>query len=125
MSDRYAATPAARPEEPPLDARMYRRVAEFVSADPAAPITLSDMARVAGLSPSAFIRAFKRGMGMTPHRFVMEHRLQLARRMLAESDRPIVDIALSLGFSSQSHFGASFRAALGVSPARYRRARRG
>ena len=126
LTERYAAAPPARPRpEPILDSRMRDRVTDLIQSDPAAPVRIPDLADVAGLSPSAFIRAFKRATGMTPHRFVIEQRLQAARRLLAESDRPIADIALSSGFSSQSHFGAAFRASVGVSPARYRRLRRG
>jgi AraC family transcriptional regulator len=125
LTERYAALPPSAPfREPVLDSRMRGRVIDFIQSDPAAPIRIPDMADVAGLSPSAFIRAFKRSTGLTPHRFVVEQRLQAARRLLAETDRPIADIALSSGFSSQSHFGAAFRAAVGVSPARYRRLRR-
>lgn len=121
LSDRYAAPGAGRPEPPPqMDDAMCRRVAEFVRADPGAPITLGAMARVAGLSPSGLIRGFKRATGMTPHRFVLEQRVVAACRLLETSDLPIVEIALSLGFSSQSHFGAAFLAATGASPARYR-----
>jgi len=90
-----------------------------------APITLAAMAEVAGMSPSCFIRSFKRSTGMTPHRFVVEQRVAAARRLLETSDLPIVEIALGVGFSSQSHFGVAFRQVTGESPARYRRAQRG
>jgi AraC family transcriptional regulator len=126
VSDRYAMQrPTGSERAQPLDDRMRARVTEFVRADPGAPVTLAAMAEVAGMSPSSFIRSFKRATGTTPHRFVVEQRVLAARRLLAASDLPIVDIALSLGFSSQSHFGASFRAVTGESPARYRRLQRG
>ncbi|WP_186420103.1 AraC family transcriptional regulator [Bosea sp. CS1GBMeth4] len=126
LSDRYAA-PETRMSGhlPGLDEAMRQRVAEFVLDDPAAPITLTAMAQVAGMSPSHFIRSFKRTTGMTPHRFVVEQRVLAARRLLETSDLPIVEVALAAGFSSQSHFGVAFRAVTGESPARYRRLRRG
>lgn len=124
LSDRYAAPGLVRDVEgQDLDRTMRERVAELVRAEPGAAVTIADMARVAGLSPSAFIRSFKRATGMTPHRFVLQERIERARRLLASSDLPIVEIALMLGFSSQSHFGAAFRAIAGQSPSVYRKLR--
>lgn len=126
LSDRYAApdsrTSAQLPEP---DEAMRRRVAELVLDDPAAPITLTAMAQAAGMSPSHFIRSFKRTTGLTPHRFVVEQRVLAARHLLETSDLPTVEVALAVGFSSQSHFGVAFRAVTGESPARYRRLLRG
>ncbi|KPG01437.1 AraC family transcriptional regulator [Rhodopseudomonas sp. AAP120] len=126
LTDRYSGSRAAVAEQSaPLDAPVRDRIAEFVRADPGAPITLAAMAAVAGMSPSNFIRSFKRSTGMTPHRFVVEQRVAAARRLLETSDLPIVEIALGVGFSSQSHFGVAFRQVTGESPARYRRLQRG
>lgn len=125
LSDRYAAPGSPKPERSPnLDETMRARIAEFVRADPSAPVTLAAMAQVAGMTPSSFVRSFKRSTGVTPHRFVVEQRVLAARRLLAISDLPIVEIALAVGFSSQSHFGVAFRAVTGESPARYRRLQR-
>jgi len=126
LSDRYAASSLLQSEHlPSLDERMRARVAEFVREDPSAPITLAEMARVAGMSPSSFIRSFKRSTGLTPHRFVVEQRVLAARHLLATSNLPIAEVALAVGFSSQSHFGGAFRTVTGESPARYRRIQRG
>ncbi|WP_163117499.1 helix-turn-helix domain-containing protein, partial [Acinetobacter baumannii] len=80
-------------------------ISDFVRADPGRSITLSEMAKVAGMSPSGFIRTFKRSVGVTPQRFVVEHRVDAARDLIAGSDMPSADIALAGGFSSQSHLG--------------------
>ncbi|MGO4284744.1 helix-turn-helix domain-containing protein [Bosea sp. TAB14] len=126
LSDRYAAPGSPKSDRlPSLDETMRARVAEFVQANASAPVTLAAMAQVAGMTPSSFIRSFKRSTGLTPHRFVVEQRVLAARRLLANSNLPIVEIALAVGFSSQSHFGVAFRAITGESPARYRRLQRG
>ncbi|MFT4097950.1 MAG: AraC family transcriptional regulator [Rhodoblastus sp.] len=126
LSDSYATTSSHLPNTAhTLDATLRNRIADFVQADPGATITLAAMAELAGMSPSAFIRSFKRSTGMTPHKFITEQRILLGRRLLAASNLPIVEIALSLGFSSQSHFGVAFRAITGESPANYRRSKRG
>ncbi len=126
LADRYAA-PRACPTEPApeLDRGMPARIADFVRADPGRAISLADMAGVAGLSPSAFIRSFKRSTGLTPHRFVVEQRVRAAQDLIATSNMPLAEIALAVGFSSQSHLGTAFRAVTGVSPARFRRLRPG
>ncbi|PZR94824.1 MAG: AraC family transcriptional regulator [Stutzerimonas stutzeri] len=126
LSDRYSLpSEQASPHVPDVDDRMRARIAELVSADPSAPITLTAMAEVAGMSPSGFIRSFKNSTGLTPYRFVVEQRVLVAQRLLATSNLPISEIALAVGFSSQSHFGVAFRAVTGESPARYRRRQRG
>lgn len=123
LSDRYAAPSTPSPERLDLDTGIRARIADYVRADPGRDITLSEMAKVAGLSPSSFIRNFKRSTGMTPHRFVVEQRIHAAAELLSGFDMTIAEIALAVGFSSQSHLGTSFRAATGLSPARFRRLR--
>jgi AraC family transcriptional regulator len=56
---------------------------------------------------------------------VVEQRVLAARHLLATSNLPIAEVALAVGFSSQSHFGGAFRTVTGESPARYRRIQRG
>ncbi|MGL4291818.1 MAG: helix-turn-helix domain-containing protein [Phreatobacter sp.] len=125
LADRYGV-PSTSPVAPAarFDIGLGGLISDFVRADPGRAITLAEMAKVAGMSPSSFIRTFKRSTGLTPHRFVVEQRVQAARDLITGSDMPIAEIALAVGFSSQSHLGVAFRAALGVSPARFRRLRR-
>ncbi|WNJ92930.1 AraC family transcriptional regulator [Bosea sp. 685] len=126
LSDRYAAPSSASGEHPrDLDAGMRMRIADFVRADPGRDIALSDMAKLSGLSPSAFIRSFKRSTGQTPHRFVVEQRVEAAGDLLRDSGMTIAEIALAVGFSSQSHLGTAFRTITGLSPAQFRRLKRG
>jgi transcriptional regulator GlxA family with amidase domain len=56
----------------------------------------------------------------TPLAFIIGRRLEHARSLLAHSNLPLVEIALACGFSSQSHFGNSFKKAFDLTPAQYR-----
>lgn len=101
-------------------ARHYKRVLDFVEANFATPITIEDMAREAGMSPAHFSRLFKEVLGESPYQFVMDYRVEQAKRMLANRDRPLIDVALSCGFSDQPHFGRIFKRLTGTTPKEYR-----
>jgi AraC family transcriptional regulator len=104
----------------PLDQRRLARVVDFVEAHIMDEFAVSDMARMACLSPAHFARQFKLTTGITPHQFVSERRLALAKTMLAEPNRAIADIAFAAGFSSQANFSRAFRGATGLTPGQYR-----
>lgn len=106
-----------------LPPRVLRRVEDYIDANLAGPMRISELAGVAGLSEFHFARMFKAARGEAPHSFVMRRRIERARRLLAETGQPVADIALVCGFASQSHFAANFRKLTGVTPRRYRAAR--
>jgi AraC-like DNA-binding protein len=96
------------------------RVQDWIEAHLDSPLALEDMARIAGLPKLAFLRCFTQYIGMTPHAFVTERRLQHARQALAQGDRSLAEIAMDYGFSHQSHLGALFVRQFGCSPGQYR-----
>jgi len=98
------------------------RVLAFVGEHIGQNLTVADLAEVACMSPAHFARSFKLTTGQCPHEFVSRIRLDLAKQMLAERYRPISDIALSAGFSSQSNFSRAFRGATGMTPRDWRAA---
>ncbi len=85
-------------------------------------IALRTVARHVGMSYFHFSRAFKHAMGMTPTNYIIERRLERAKKLMQETDLPIADIALRSGFSSQSHFTTSFRRFVGITPRSFRHA---
>ncbi|TPK04817.1 helix-turn-helix transcriptional regulator [Mesorhizobium sp. B2-5-9] len=87
-----------------LSPRAARKVQDFLHENFTRKLALAEMAAVCGLSPSHFVRAFARTFGVPPHQYVLDLRLDLAERLLADSSMTIADIAHSSGFSSQSHF---------------------
>jgi len=96
-------------------------VLELVRHRLAQDLSLEDLAQAAGVSRFHFLRLFKNTFGVTPHRFVMDQRVDAARRMLAETKLPIAEVAASTGFSSQSHLNTAMRRSLGLTPGQWRR----
>jgi AraC family transcriptional regulator len=105
-----------------LTGRKLRLVGDYVDAHLADDVSLDDLARVAGLSAFHFSRAFKQSTGLTPHKFVIERRLDRGRRWLADTPDPIAAIAAGCGFADQAHFSRSFKQRFGVTPSELRAA---
>lgn len=101
-------------------AKHYRRVLDFVTRNYGRSILVEDLAREAALSPSHFAQLFKRTIGMSPMQFVMNFRVEQARKKLAEHMTPLIDIAMSCGFADQAHFSRVFKQIEGESPSKFR-----
>jgi AraC-like DNA-binding protein len=99
-----------------------RRAVEFVDANLDQVIHLKDMARVADVSLFHFHRQFKKTTGLTPHQFIVQRRVEQAKVLLAQSNLPIVDVAVRVGFMDQSHFTTTFRKLTSMTPRMYRNA---
>lgn len=106
---------------PGLTPRQLRRVTEFVMAHLDEDVSLEAMAAQADLSAAHFARQFTRAVGESPYRFVVRQRVELARRLLAGPDVPLVQVAFESGFANQSHLTRTFKRHLGVTPGAYRR----
>lgn len=78
---------------------------------------LADLARQGVFQ---FLRGFSEAFGLTPHAFVAEWRLQRARRIAKDPSVSLAEAAAAAGYASQSHMGASFKRALGLTPLRWR-----
>lgn len=96
-----------------------RRVSEFVHHHYASPLSVGDLAAVAGYSERHFARVFRDATGRTPMQFVTEVRIERAKEMLSGGRHPITDVALSCGFSQAQHFSVVFRRVTGLSPRQY------
>lgn len=84
-------------------------------------ISLSEPAAACGLSSNYFARAFKRSMGMPPHRWMLLQRVLRAKSLLRDADRSLSDIAAACGFADQSHFTRVFTGIVGASPGAWRK----
>ncbi|HTF50288.1 MAG TPA: AraC family transcriptional regulator [Pseudonocardia sp.] len=93
-----------------------RAAMEFIHDNLGGQLSLRDMAAAARLSPHHFGRAFKRATGVAPHQYVLQRRVELARRLLASSGMSIAEVARHVGFYDQSHLSAHVKRVLGVTP---------
>ena len=107
-----------------LDKRRLFRVLDYVEANLEGHLTLDRMASIACLSRYHFSRAFKQAVGQSPHRYVSAKRLERAKALLLQGDRPLADIALALSFSCQANFTRAFRQVTGQTPTQFRHHRR-
>jgi len=117
--------PATQPTRPSakgrLDRRRLFRVLDHIDRHLECDVTLDSLASVACLSRFHFARAFKQAVGQSPLRYVIARRLERAKVVLIEGETPLVEIALSLQFSSQANFSRAFKQATGLAPGQYRR----
>jgi AraC-like DNA-binding protein/mannose-6-phosphate isomerase-like protein (cupin superfamily) len=103
----------------PRVVRVVRDVIEDCYAD-ARETSLRVLAERAGVSPFRVIRAFRAAMGVSPHHYLIQVRVERARRLLAEGIVPSMT-ALETGFTDQSHLTHHFRKHVGITPAKYQR----
>ncbi len=101
-------------------AQHYKKVLDYVADHFEETIALEDLAAQASLSTFHFARLFKETIGKSPHNFVMEYRVEQARKMLQQPDIPLIDIAIECGFSDQPHFSRLFKRFEGMTPKQYR-----
>jgi AraC family transcriptional regulator len=104
-----------------LAAWQQKRIIDFMDAHVAENLSLHTLASQVRLSPYHFVRAFKQSFGAPPHRYWTDRRVERAKSLLADPRASVTQIALDLGFSSTSVFGATFRRVTGETPTDYRR----
>jgi AraC family transcriptional regulator len=114
---RYAFEPApTRVRAQKLAPLHAERVREYIDAHLGHELGVAELAGLVGLSSAYFVRVFHATFGTTPHRFVLERRVQVAAELLRQPGMPIAQVAYALGFSSQAHFTAVFRRQTGRTP---------
>ena len=97
-----------------------KRALELLETGRTKTPSLAELAGPLRLHPTYFCRAFKQSTGLSPHRYLLEHRVNRAKEMMKDRERKLTEIALDCGFSSSSQFSVVFKRTTGMSPRRYR-----
>lgn len=96
------------------------RARDYADAHYREPLTVDDLARVAGLSRAHFSQEYKRAFGETPHVYLLTRRLERAAALLRTTDRTVTEVCFAVGLQSLGSFTSSFTRTFGMSPTQYR-----
>ena len=98
-----------------------RTVTDYLEGHLSDKTTIADLSALLDLSRFHFIRAFKKAVGLPPHRYIMHRRIERARELLANRDLSIGEIAERTGFSGTAQLTRAFRNIAGTTPTAFRR----
>ncbi len=104
-----------------LPQSQLKRVIAYMRANLARDLSISDLASLTGTSASHFSRSFKRSVGVSPYRYLMQQRVERAKQLLKRRALSISDIVLDCGFANQTHLTKVFRRMTGVTPKAYQK----
>jgi len=104
------------------DARL-KRVLEYVDANLGKNITLAELSDLVNMSLYYFAVLFRKSTGLSPHRYVLNKRVERAKELLHDPKLSVLDVSLEVGFEHQNNFARAFRRLIGISPTQFRRDR--
>ena len=111
----------SRSGSPSLPGYKLQQITDWMAEHVAEDFSLDQLAAQAGVSKFHFARLFKGALGVAPSRYHINLRINLARRLLRETKKSVVEVALEVGYANPSHFAQLFRRETGLSPSNYRR----
>ncbi|MEO0846813.1 MAG: AraC family transcriptional regulator [Cyanobacteria bacterium J06648_1] len=120
LRDYSIIKPQATIYEGGLSDRSLFQAIEYIDHHLSQSIKLEDLSNHVGISKFHFSRLFKKSLGITPHQYVMQQRIERAKQLLSKADLSISDIALDCGFNSHAHLGKYFHKIVGMTPKAYR-----
>ena len=118
-----AADTAPYGEDGGLSATRYAQLLDYIDDHIGGPLRTPDLAHHLGMSDSALTRALKHSAGMTPQAVVMLRRIDAAKSLLQKPELSLGTIAMTSGFADQAHLSRSFKAAMGMTPSAFRKAK--
>ena len=108
------------PSATSLPRRKLQRAIEYINDNLGEDLTLDGIAGTLAMSPYRFAHGFRQAVGVTPHRYVIQCRMERAKSLLRETELPVTQIAHEVGYSNQSHFSVIFHRLTGQTPRGYR-----
>ena len=102
---------------------LYKRIIiakELIDDDPGSTISMSELAAKASMSEFHFYRTFKQALGISPHQYRLQVRIEKAKSLMHSSLQPLKEIAAATGFADVHCFSKAFKSCVGVSPGRFR-----
>ncbi|NES99309.1 MAG: helix-turn-helix transcriptional regulator [Sphaerospermopsis sp. SIO1G1] len=99
-----------------LSHRQLQQVLDYIDANLGNEIKLADLAKIVGISQFYFGRLFKQSLGLSPYQYLLQQRVERAKKLLKTTEQPIIDIAFDCGFNSHSHLSTQFRQLTGMTP---------
>ena len=118
----HRACALSQAERSPAEVRArLQRARALLEARYEQELDLDTLAKQAFYSRYHFLRAYRQAFGVTPHQHLTQVRLQEARRLLQDTDLPVTEVCLAVGFTSLGSFSTLFKRHTGRSPDRWRR----
>jgi AraC family transcriptional regulator len=108
------------PENRSLTHTQLQQVIDYIHSHLGRNLSLTELASIINISPTYFASLFKQSMGIAPHQYVIQQRVEQAKFLLSKTDLAIADIASKVGFSSQSHLTQQFKRLTGMTPKQVR-----
>ncbi|MGX8014350.1 helix-turn-helix domain-containing protein (plasmid) [Mesorhizobium sp. ORM8.1] len=121
LLNRYGRQAASPSRLGPMSHKQERTAKDYLISNLESDVALADVAEACGLSAAYFARSFKQTTGVSPYRWLTFRRIELSKSLLELTDKPLAEVAVSCGFSDQSHFTRTFSRVIGVSPGAWRR----
>jgi AraC family transcriptional regulator len=109
------------PQRGGLPLARLKKILEYIDANLDKNISLRALADAANMNLHYFATLFRKSMGMSPHQFVLNRRVERAKGLLGDRNRSILDVSLQVGFDRPNNFARAFRRVAGISPTDFRR----
>jgi AraC family transcriptional regulator len=119
MSD---SAQAEQPETPAAQPRAVAQALQFIHANYTSDLSLNEIAKAVNLSPFHVARLFKQSVGVSPHQYLIQLRVNSARSLLSagSGEHSLAELASAVGFADQSHLTRHFKRIVGVTPRQFR-----
>jgi AraC family transcriptional regulator len=114
-------SPADRAKASVLAPWRLKRAIDYIDANLSEPVSLAELAGVAGLTRMHFAAQFRAATGLRPHEYLLRRRVERAQELLRGSNESIMEVALQVGFQAQAHFTTTFKRFVGQPPRTWRR----